>query len=312
MGLYGDIRSGNGYPIESDFANSTGTPVYIDLLTGNSYYLGIDNQIRRLNVANIEYEVQSTGLLNGQPARMVSILGYRRQWSSTTEYGDVATYLVGGQAKFNTPTVGTTYYLNSTSAQDAFGGSGVDTVRITYLDADGVTQTVTKTLNGTTAVDIGNTYAFIQYMESEHATIEDRQAAGDITISSINGAATEATTMEMIRAGGNRSQSLRYKVPTGKKAYLHSYHATITKQAGSSASYDVKLRARMFNNEGNGLSSSYHFIGSAEMEDGTSFSDDLHYKVLPAGCIVKMSVIPTNSASGNVVIGLLDLILVDD
>lgn len=259
---------------------------------------------------SLEYEIRSTGYLNGKVAEVFTILGYRRQWSSTTLQGDVAAYLVGGQQKINTPSVGTTYYVNSTSAQDATGGTGVDRVRISYLDSTGAQQTVDANLNGTTAVSIGSGFTFFNMMESWHSVTADREAAGAITISSINGVATESTTMEMIRAGGNRSQSFRYKVPTGRVAYLIDYHVSSTKQ-GAAAQYEVQTRALIFNDAANGLATSYHFLKGASIVDGAQWGDEYHYEKLPAGAIVKMSVIPSSAADGNVISGSLDLIVMD-
>ena len=148
--------------------------------------------------------------------KLYSLKGYRRQWASNTLWNDLAAYLVGGQAQLNTPVAATTLYIISTSAQDLTAGTGVDRVRILYLDATGHEHTVTASLNGTTAVSIGAGFTFIQFMESYHSTEANRVAAGAISITSTNGAAAEATTFEQIRAGGNRSQSCNYKVPTGQ------------------------------------------------------------------------------------------------
>ena len=268
------------------------------------------NQYPLTNLYTTEYEVRHTGKLNGKTAEIFTILGYRRQWSSTTSQGDIATYLVGGQLKINTPAVGTTYYINSTSVQDATGGSGVDRLRISYLDSTGAAQTVDANLNGTTAVSIGSGFTFIQMMESWHSTTADREAAGNITISSINGVATEATTMEMIRAGGNRSRSARYKVPTGKHAHLIDYHVS-TAKLGAPATYEVNARALVFNDSADGIATSYHFLKGVMMVDGAQHTDEFHYKELPAGSIVKLSVIPSSAADGNVVTCSLDMIVVD-
>lgn len=261
--------------------------------------------------ASMEYEIRHTGYLNGKKAEIFTMLGYRRQWSSTTLQGDVAAYLVGGRQKINTPAVGTTYYVNSTSVQDATGGTGVDRVRISYLDATGVQQVVDANINGTTAVSIGSGFTFINMMESWHSTTDDREAAGAITISSINGVATEETTMEMIRAGGNRSQSFRFKVPTGRHAHLIDYHVSSTK-LGAPATYEVQTRALVFNDSNDGLSTSYHFLKGVSLTDGSQWGDEYHYKGLPSGSVVKMSVVPSSSADGNVITGSLDLILMDN
>ena len=178
------------------------------------------------------YNIEQTGFLNSKIASNITIHGYRRQWANTTGLNDLCAYLVGGQAKMNTPAVGTTYYINSTSAQDATGGTGVDRVTIYYLNSANVMQSVTASLNGTTAVSIGSGFTFFQYMESYHSTTADRVAIGNITISSINGVATEATTMEMIQAGIDISRSGRFKIPTGYHAHLTDFHFSSVKITG--------------------------------------------------------------------------------
>lgn len=249
-------------------------------------------------VTNIEFEVANTGVLNGVAASLISIFGYRSQWASTTAQGDVCAYLVGGQNTMNTPTVGQTLYINSTSAQDATGGTGVDRLRVVYLDASGNEQVGTYNLNGTTAVSIGTGFSFIQWMESYHSTTAERVPAGNLTISSTNGVATEATTFEMIRAGANRSESGRYKVPTGKCAHLVDWHSSAVKQ-GASQQYEVALRSTQLSNDG--PSNTYHLVDSSSLVDGTARDAALHYRKLSEGTVVKVSVVPSSAAAGNVV-----------
>ena len=63
------------------------------------------NQYPLTNLYTAEYEVRHTGKLNGKTAEIFTMLGYRRQWSSTTSQGDIATYLVGGQLKLDRKSV---------------------------------------------------------------------------------------------------------------------------------------------------------------------------------------------------------------
>lgn len=262
---------------------------------------------------SLEYIIHHTGKLDGKAAEIVTLLGYRRQWSSTSAYGDVCPYLVGGQAKFNTPSTATTYYVNSTSAQDSTAGTGQDRLRITYLDAAGATQTMVASLNGTTAVSIGAGISFVQFMEAYHSVSADRECAGNVTISSINGVATEATTVEMIRAGGNRSQSLRFKVPTGRHAHIIDGHVSTIKLGGASATdHYFNFRGTVFNDLADGVSTSYHYLKGGSMRDGGEWNQDFHYKELPAGAIIKLSDIPSAIADGNVMTAGLDFILMDE
>ena len=75
------------------------------------------------------------GTVQGQLARNVFVLGRRDAgWSSTSVLGDCAQYLDTSQALINTPAVGQTLYLVSTSVNDAAAGTGARTVRIIYHD----------------------------------------------------------------------------------------------------------------------------------------------------------------------------------
>ena len=258
---------------------------------------------------SLEYEVSHTGYSCGKPAQLVSLFGYRTQWSSTSVQGDICPYLVGGQAAMNTPTSGQTLYIVSTSAQDATGGTGVDRLRVTYLDASGNQQVAIYNLNGLTAVSIGSGFTFIQYMESYHSTTAERIAAGNLTISSTNGVALESTTFEMIRSNTNRSESARYKVPTGKHVHLIDWHVSAVKQ-GATQQYEVALRSTLL--AGNGLANNYHFVDTSAITDGNAHNETLHYKEIPSGGLIKASVVPSAAGAGNIIRAGVDFILMDN
>lgn len=255
-----------------------------------------------------EFEVNHTGKLSGVPSNNIRVLGCRENWSSSSLQCDVACYLGAGQQKYNIPSSATTYYIVSTSVQDATGGTGVDKVKIIYLDANGLEATTVVTLNGTTAVSIGTGFGFIQWMESYHSVTSDREAAGDISITSNNGAAAEANTIEQIQAGNNRSLSGRYKVPSDRHAHLNSYHVS-TAKLGAASTFDVALRATVFNDDGS-LSNAYHFMAGVVLQDGQVHSEDLHYVELPANALVKFSIVSSDTTSAKAYVTL-DLILMD-
>ena len=241
----------------------------------------------------VEYEVQHTGQLDGVAARMYHIMGSRTLgWSSTSILGDACEYLDTSQALMNTPTSGQTLYLVSTSASDASAGVGARTVRIVYLDANGVQQVRTDTLNGTTPVSIGTGYTFIQWMEVASVGSSD-VSVGNLSISSTNGAATVATTFEQIRAGGSRSLSGRYKVPSDCYGHLVHWDA-----AAISNTMDTRIRATVFADD-NTLSTVYHFLDRVFLASGQNSIQDLEYRIIPAGCVVKISAIPGAAPSGN-------------
>ena len=242
-----------------------------------------------------EYEVQHAGTLNGKAASLYHIMGSRTLgWSSTSVLGDACEYLNTSQALMNTPSTGQTLYLVSTDVNDDGSptGTGAQTVRTVYLDAAGVQQVRTDTLNGTTPVNIGSGYSFIQWMEV--ASVGSGEvSAGNISISSTNGAATVATTFEYVRAGGNRSLSGRYKVPSD--CHAHMVHWDV---AAIGTTMDTRIRATVFADDDT-LSSVYHFVDRAFLAASVNISQSLEYRELPAGAIVKISAIPGNAPAGN-------------
>ena len=241
----------------------------------------------------LEHEVAHTAALNGVNARLYHIMGSRSQgWSSTSVLGDACDYLDTSQARMNTPTSGQTLYLVSTSASDAAAGVGARTVRTVYLDASGVQQVRTDTLNGTTPVSLGTGYTAIQWMEV--ASVGSSEVSvGNLTISSTNGAATVATTFERIAAGGDRSLSGRFKVPTGCTGHLLQWDA-----AAISTTMDTRLRATVFMDDAT-LSSVYHFLDRSFLGAGANTTFELSHLTLPAGATVKISAIPGSAPAGN-------------
>lgn len=229
-------------------------------------------------------------LLFGHAAKNIAILGRRTTFAGTTPFQDVATYLVGGQSALNAVAVGTTYYVVSTSASDVAGSAGVSKVRIYSLDASGNPQVTSATLNGTTKVSIGSGYTAFQWMESSEMGTGGVAAAGNIAIfSGAGAAAAEGTTVEQILAGGNRSLSGRFTIPTGYKGYLMGWRSS----APGSQAMDVRLRAECFSDDRAISPGIFHFQSTQYNSAGGSNSDeDLHAMQIPAGAMIKVSVYP--------------------
>ena len=235
------------------------------------------------------------GTVNGKTATVWSILGSRSQgWSSTSVLGDACEYLDTSQANMNTPTTGQTLYLVSTSANDAAAGTGVRTVQIVYLDSSGNLASTTKTMNGTTPVSCGTGFSFILWMEA--ATVDTGGvAAGNISLSSTNGAATVATTFEYIAAGGNRSLSGRCKIPTGYNGYLLSWSA-----AAVSATMDCRIRTDVLAYDRSLSAGAVHFQDRVFLASGGKQDQaPLRYLKCPAGAVIKVSAIPGSAPAGN-------------
>jgi hypothetical protein len=259
----------------------------------------------------VELRVAQTSLLGGKVAQNVNIMGRRTVFSGTTPFQDVATYLIGGQAALSLTVAATQYFIVSTSAQDAVGGTGMRAIRITYLDGSGNTQTVTPTLTGTTKVNLGTGFSAIQWMEA--ATLGSATSAacvGNVAIfSGAGAAAAEATTIEQILAGGNRSLSGRFKVPTGYSAFLTGW----TANAPGNQSMDCRLRADCFSDDRTLSAGIFHFQDTAFMAAGSAPHDSpLPYLKCPAGTQIKLSCYPGATSGTPRVDATFELLLVAD
>ena len=239
---------------------------------------------------NPEFIASSTGLVNSKAARMVYVLGRRTVFAAVTPFQDVAQYLVGAQNTLNAVAVGTTYYVVSTSATDVAGSAGVSKVRIVSLDSAGNQQVTSATLNGTTKVSIGSGFTAFQWMESsELGAAAATAAVGDIAIfSGAGAAAAESTTVEIIKATGNRSMSGRYTIPTGYIGYLIGWDGS----AAGSQAMDMRLRADVFADDRVISAGIFHFQDTVYVPSGETFSNDIPYLKLPAGVMVKVSCYP--------------------
>lgn len=297
-------NSATSPPPASNFAAYGGTPLVL-CEDGTAWMMLPNGTVVMIGDGmKMEQEVGTTGLYRGKAAELVTVLGSRSLgWTSTSIFGDAADYLDTSQATINTPVVGATYYLVSTSAQDAAGGTGADRAVITYLDATGLQQTVTKTLTGTTPVSLGSGFTYFQFLETDHSSATGRMAAGSITISSINGVATVATTMDKVSAGGNRSLSGRWKCPSDSVAYALDWWASAI-----SATMDVRLRETQF--VSGEVSNSFHFQDRAFLTSGASTSPERHYHKINTSVEIKLSAIPGGVAAGNKLDCNIELVLV--
>lgn len=248
-------------------------------------------------MSNPEWAAAFLGAVMGRSATHVYVMGRRISgWSSTSAYGDIAEYLDVSQADVNVPTIGTPYYLYSSSAQDGPAGTGARKVRVVSIDG-GALQSNEYAMNGTTKVAIGSAHAYFQWMEVSELGTAFGTAAGDISITSDGTAAppTVANTYEYIKAGGNRSMSCRFKVPVGHTFYLLDWgcHAL-------NADMDVRLRADVFAYDRSLSPGIFHFQDNAYLANDTGNPEmGSHYLKFPAGAVIKASAIPGLAPAGN-------------
>jgi len=110
----------------------------------------------------------------------------------------------------------------SSHAEDKTDGTGVQSVKIHYLDDSFDEQTETVVPAGATPVNtVATDIRRVQWISAQ-AVGTGCVAAGNISLRNTAG----SVTYEYIVAGGNQSLSARYTVPNAKTAYLLGWHCS--------------------------------------------------------------------------------------
>lgn len=125
----------------------------------------------------------------------------------------------------------------SASANDDSAGTGARTVEVQGLDANYDLQTETVTLDGTTEVDLTNTFLRVFRMKVLTAG-SGGVNAGIITLR-LDGA---GATVANILAGENQTLMAIYTVPRYHKLVVHKYLVDINGAAGSDVEFKVYVR----------------------------------------------------------------------
>lgn len=258
------------------------------------------------NLHEVFFEAASTNKVRGKNAYVWSILGRReRGWANTTDIGDISGYLDTSQSFVNVLSAADTLYLTSTSASDTAAGTGIRTVKITYLDVSGNIQTRTETMNGTTNVNLGTGHDFILSMESASSGTNN-SAVGDIYLSRSAGAPTVAGAVDMIAAKGGRSMPGSFKIPTGYTGYINRWDA-----CAINTSMDIRMRATVFADD-RALSNQFHFQDTMYLASGQNQVCDVPFLAMPAGSVIKVAAIPGAAPAANRCDCSFDLLLVQN
>lgn len=171
----------------------------------------------------------------------------------------------------------------SSDANDTDAGTGINQVRICYLDAGGIEQIENIIMNGTTPV---NTVATdITFINEFHAVEvgTNQLAEGDITIYQLG---DPGLVYAKISQGTNLSRSSMRKIQTGKTGYIKWFCAT------SSSGRALILRLLATTNRV-ALPGIFLFQSSGIIESAPiSFEIDPPIKC-PAGTIIKVAAWPT-------------------
>jgi len=141
-------------------------------------------------------------------------LGYNADVGATEE--DIITQ--GGVYPW-IPAGGVALEVVSTQAQDTLAGTGVQKVRVTYLDTDYAEKSEIIDMAGATPVPLVDTS--VLRVNSIRATQVGTglMSAGDITCRLVGGA---ATVYRQIPTGFTRGRGLTYTVPLGKTLFITS------------------------------------------------------------------------------------------
>lgn len=141
----------------------------------------------------------------------------------------------GGEDYGFYPTSAQAVEVVSSDDNDTSAGTGLRTLKIYGLDNDWNLQEETITLNGTSTVNLVNSYIRIYRMIGLSAG-SGEENAGDITCRIQSG----GTVAAIIQAGNNQTLMSQFTIPKDKVGYLYSGYATVSK--GDDAIVDFWVR----------------------------------------------------------------------
>jgi len=157
------------------------------------------------NIGTTDYLIE-VGLGNIEGRSLVSVIA---MGAASTSLRDIW----GGTGDLVYPTGAETWEIVSDDTNDTSGGSGARTVFITYLDASYVEQTITATMNGTSAVTLNT-----DHFRPVSAVVVDSGSSdwneGTISIRVSSGGDQRA----VLTPTEGRSLDGHFTVPAGKKA----------------------------------------------------------------------------------------------
>lgn len=177
----------------------------------------------------------------------------------------------------------------STSIQDGVGGTGVRTLGIRYIDADGTVKNETVTMNGTTPVNtVATNIRFVQELHTITAG-SNNLSIGTITIYKTGSALTVYNT---IQPETNQSLNTARMVPAGKVCLLWKFNAS----AGGGKAADIRIRAT--SHKGVLYPRLFHFKDNVMLLDNGTDRDYRTPRVFPAFTIIKVTAYSVAAVGG--------------
>ena len=243
-----------------------------------------------------------TGLYNGRAARVFHITGRRAGFNSTSVLQDCSEVL-GTTTDAIVDLAGTeALEIVSTSASDAAAGTGVQTVKITYINAsNALVESAAITMNGTTPVATGITAKALLWAEATTVG-SGNVAAGNIVIRNTVG----PVNYLRITAGGSKSLAAYFMVPAGHKAYIVDWGGNAL-----STTQDMRLRATV-GTYARDLQAPYHFVSNLYLASGIGMEEAVGFLQFPAGCRIKVSTLPGATPAGNRLDASFNIVLIAD
>lgn len=243
------------------------------------------------------------GMVHDLPARAFHVTGRRAGFNSVSILQDVGEFLGVNINAFPELTGAESLEVVSASTDDTSpAGIGARTVRIGYIDTSGaLVESAPIVMAGQTPVALAFKALFILWMET-HTVGTNSVAVGNILLRIAGGGATH----EQISAGGNRSLSARFMVPSGYTGYLQSWGS-----AAISTTQDVRLRATVRSYD-RSLGSAYIFQAQAFVNTNASSYEILPWLPCSALSKMKVSTYPGLLPAGNRVDAGFTILLIAD
>jgi len=253
-------------------------------------------------------EIAITGKLFGRAAKYYIIKGSRHDgWVSTSEYGDLTEYLDTSQTSENLFTSSDELFIYCASADDTAAGSGLQAVRLVYLNASGILSYKTIPTTGQTYTSIGTGHSKIWWLESAAPTSStERRVSADRIYITKNGASVAVPNIcEMIEAGSGRSLSASITIPSDSIGLMANWRVS-----SDNSTMDCKIRADFFSDSNELSQGLFHFIDEMHLKNNeTSPVMPLGYKFVPSGTTVKISAKPGAAAATNDLNGSFGIII---
>lgn len=199
-------------------------------------------------------------------------------WTHNRKFGKIfgaTTTLapVAAGAVYQTPTSAQSLEIISSSTNDTSAGTGARTVTITGLDANWVEQSVTVTMNGTSAVAVTGTWLRVYRMRvttsGTYGSASASSHAGTITLRNSGAGVTWA--LLYVDGGFGIGQSLigAYTVPAGYEAYVFTSYVSVESSKVVSGYFFIRENSDTVSAPFSPIraQSSYEFVGGINYID---------------------------------------------